>query len=361
MRISIIKNRLLVGCLFLAAGNALSASARDEVRIWTEYDTVGMIGDALQLKLCCEGPQVESVQFPFLQGAFSEGLEILPADSLDSRIETTASGMLKRTDTYRFSAYKEGLYHIPPFRFEYPLKDSLRTVTTDSAAVRFFAPVVDTTAAIKDIRPILDISGKELWAEYFDLYGRWLWILLALAAAVMLFFYFRKKRKKILPFFAPAPVPVDPLKKAIAALKALKEKELWQKNLTKEYYTELTDIFREYLAGQMGIPAIEMTNEELCAALPQALHETPELVPSLIQVLDLAALAKFAKGSPLPSDNETSYARMAEFFAERQKLKELLDEKKKNADAAAARESGEDDKDAAGTETSGTEKEAPGK
>lgn len=309
-----IKNgKFVLCCLCLLL--PLFACAQKKVQVWAQFDTTGWIGDALELRLVCRSDAPEKVNFPVLQDQISEQLQLLPQDSL--QVQTIAdgtSGLSIRTVTYRFSAYKEGVFTMPSFQFEFVRNDTLLGVSTDTGLVRFSAPVVDTLQPIRGIRPIFEVGRKELLKEYFARYGYLLWIFLALAALVAAGFYLRKRFKQNKPLFTPQKPPVPPIERAIRDLKKLQEKQLWQQGQIKEYYTELTDILRLYLSDGMQIAAIEMTNEELSEALKEALKENQEHLQALLKVLERSVLVKFAKVQPQADEHEDSMKKTADFF-----------------------------------------------
>lgn len=291
------------------------ASGQEKVHVWAEFDTSGWIGDALSLRLCCRSDAPEKVNFPVLHEQISQDLILLPEDSLcveNSR--DAASGMAVRVHRYRFSAYKEGRYTMPAFHFEFVRNDSLLQAGTDTGAVRFFTPVVDTLQPIKGLRATFEVTGKELMREYLDRYGFWLWILLGVAFCIVAGLYVRKRLSQHKPLFIPQKPPVPPVDRAVRELEKLKEKQLWQQNRIKEYYTELTDILRMYLWKGMGIPAIEMTNDELSCALRETLAQSPEQLSALLSVLERSVLVKFAKGMPQASEHEDSFSKIAGFL-----------------------------------------------
>lgn len=87
-------------------------------------------------------------------------------------------------------------------------------------------------------------------------------------------------------------------------MKQLEKKELWQKGEIKNYYSELTDIARNYIEEAIHIPAMESTTSELIAGLRMAavkknMSLTQETVENLERVLKQADLVKFAKSKPL--------------------------------------------------------------
>lgn len=306
--------KFLIIAIYMTLSSMVGVFAQTPYRVWVECDTVGLIGDPFEIRLNAEGKDVSRIQFPILQGEFCPGLEILPTDTIETKTVLAKNGNMIRTDTYRFSGYEEGLFTIPSFAFRFTIDNQELDMYSDSTHIRLFEPIIDTTQAIKDIRAIAQVSGKELWREYSRIYGKWGLLLLVVAALVVFFIYWRKRRKASLPIFKPAPAPIDPLENAFKQLSLLKEKELWQKNLTKEYYTELTDILREFLSVEKNIPATEMTNDELCEIIPSILKKEPSLGKELSQTLQLATLAKFAKATPLPEDNMNSFTSVMKFF-----------------------------------------------
>lgn len=294
---------------------ALSSPLPPPIRAWVEYDTVGMIGDAFRLRILWECEHPENVHFPILQEEFASGLQILPQDSLpiENRPSPTTGNSIGSV-SYRFSSYQEGTYSIPAFQLEYAWKDTLYRISTDSGRIRIFAPVVDTTLDIKDIRSIFDISNKELWREYFAQYGYWLWILVAIAFITVAIVFLLKRHKSGKSVLSPKKTAVPPIEKALQSLERLKEKQLWQNGRIKEYHTELTDILRLYLAEEFNISALEMTNGELC----EAIRNTPQIdkqeSDALTEVLSTATLVKFAKSKPSASQHEDSFDKVRSFL-----------------------------------------------
>ncbi|MCM1169530.1 MAG: phosphoethanolamine transferase CptA [Bacteroides sp.] len=310
-----IKDNLRSFLCLLCMGLPGLSLAQKEVRVWAEFDTSGWIGDGLELRLCCLSDAPEKVNFPILQDRISDNLQLVPEDSL--RVKTSsesATGLSLRSVSYRFSAYKEGVYTMPAFPFEFVRNDSLLQLRTDTGLVRFFAPVVDTVQPIKDIRATFEVSRRELFGEYFDRYGFWLWIVLGVAALTIAGIYLWRRFKQGKPLFVPQKPPVPPIDRALAELKTLKEKQLWQQNRVKEYYTELTDILRVYLSGGMGIAAVEMTNDELSSALKESLASEPDRLNALLSVLDRSVLVKFAKVLPPPDEHEDSFRKVSGFL-----------------------------------------------
>ncbi|MDE6308537.1 MAG: hypothetical protein K2L79_07040, partial [Bacteroidales bacterium] len=99
-------------------------------------------------------------------------------------------------------------------------------------------------------------------------------------------------------------------------LKALKNKELWQHNRVKEYYTELTDILRVFLADEYHIAAVEMTSDECIENLRRQYPDRKDDIHRLETVFRTADLVKFAKSEPQPSEHEDCFRLIWQFVAQ---------------------------------------------
>ena len=80
---------------------------------------------------------------------------------------------------------------------------------------------------------------------------------------------------------------------------------MWQQGEIKEYYSQLTDIARNYIEEAIEIPAMESTTSELITALKAAslkkkMTLSQETIRTCLErVLKQADLVKFAKSKPL--------------------------------------------------------------
>ncbi|MEG2666482.1 MAG: hypothetical protein RSA02_05645, partial [Bacteroidales bacterium] len=155
----------------------------------------------------------------------------------------------------------------------------------------------------------------EIIKEYWQKYGYLIWILLALAAVTVAVIYLLGKYKKNEPIlFVPHKPILSPQQQALKKLKELKAKKLWQQNLIKEYYTELTDIFRSYLETEYHIPAVEMTSYELSCELLRKYPNHQKEMEELSIVLQTSDLVKFAKNLPLANEHENCFAKILHFI-----------------------------------------------
>lgn len=290
-----------------------SASAAPSLRVFC--DSAAWIGDSLSLKLQYEGTDPRDVLFPVLDPQAYPSLEFFSATPERDTVYDKESGLFRLQAAYPFTIYTAGTYAIPPVSFRVFENGQILIYDTDTLWITIHEPEVDTEQAIRDIKAIQQVSAWERMGDYIRRNYLWLSaIVLALAAAGFGWYYWRRKRRDLPVFSAPKPA-VPPLDQALADLKKLKAKQLWQQNRIKEYYTELTDILRVFLAAEYRIAAIEMTSDECLEALRTNYPERKEDIRNLGLVFRTADLVKFAKGEPQPSEHEDCFRLIWRFVA----------------------------------------------
>ena len=118
-----------------------------------------------------------------------------------------------------------------------------------------------------------------------------------------------------------APKPAHEI--ALNKLKALSEKELWQKGMLKEYQSELTYIVREYLEKRYDIHALESTTAEIIRELKNE-DISEDHKTQLSDMFRMADMVKFAKATP-SLDIQSKLLNEAESFVSNTK-KEIVAE-----------------------------------
>ena len=97
---------------------------------------------------------------------------------------------------------------------------------------------------------------------------------------------------------------IPPYDKAVGDLENLRQQKLWQSGKVKEYFSSLTDIAREYIEGQFGVNAVEMTTDDILEEV-KPLHFSQETYNKLKETMEVADLVKFAKYSAANLESET--------------------------------------------------------
>ena len=245
------------------------------------------IGAEFKLTLKTNVDTLSKVTFPAFKNFGA--LEVIQEYPTDTIAQGDRYELVKK---YGLTQFDSGRYMVPRL----PVIINGKPHFSDSIRVEVANVAVDTLKQkmydIKDIVPVKDEIGD--W---------WIYLLLLIAIGAggyFLYHYLKKKQALKADEFAYK----TPIEKATMLLQTLEKKELWQKGEVKTYYSELTDIARNYIEEAIHIPAMESTTSELIVALRAAsvqkkMSLTPETVENLERVLRQADLVKFAKSKPL--------------------------------------------------------------
>ena len=271
--------------LFLLLSTAVFAQQRQVV---TSIDTLkNKIGAEFKLSIKTTVDASSKVIFPNLKNVGAlEVIRSYPVDTakIDGRYE-----LIKK---YGLTQFDSGRYVVPSIKIFINSKPFM----TDSLLVEVANVQVDTLKQkmfdIKDIAPAENPIGN--WWKYL------LIIALIIGIGAFIYWFLKKHQEKKLQ----AAIIKTPIEKATTLLDTLEKKELWQKGEVKAYYSELTDIARNYIEEAIEIPAMESTTSELiqglrAASVKKKMTLSQEIIENLERVLKQADLVKFAKSKPL--------------------------------------------------------------
>lgn len=246
------------------------------------------IGSQFNLTLKTTVDTLSHVVFPEVNN-FGR-LEVLGSYPIDTIKKNATYELVKR---YGLTQFDSGKYTIPSL----PILINNKSFLTDSLFIEVSNVVVDTLKqGMYDIKPIIEVpsTNKTIW-KYILIF--FLVIGVVVALIYWLLKKYRKKKEKEIIYSSP-------IEKASSLLRSLEQKELWQKGEIKSYYSELTDIARNYIEEALELPAMESTTNELIIGLHSIIIKKkmllyPETLQNLEHVLKNADLVKFAKSKPL--------------------------------------------------------------
>ena len=274
------------------------------------------IGDQVKLDLTVTVPTRSLVQWPILLDTLTGNVEILRKSGLDTVSSDKNKFTLKQE--LLITSFDSGSYVIPPISFKYTQKGDTLTYFTKTLPLNLDVQTVQTDPS-KDIKPIKPpLSAPVTFREMLPWIGIWL---LILVIAVLVNYYIKKRKQKAPVVTSRLKTTIPPFEAAIEALESLRLKKLWQSGRVKEYYSEMTEIVREYIELRFPVRALEMTTTEINAALWQT-DVTSNSREKLYQTLILADLVKFAKEQPLPLENDLSLNQCVDFVRETRPRKE---------------------------------------
>lgn len=288
--------KLKLYILFILLSTSLFAQ-----KVTTSVDkTKNKIGAEFQLTLKTEVDTLSKVKFPNAKNFGA--LEVIQSYKMDTIKKNDRYELIKK---YGLTQFDSGKYTIPSLK----VFVNGKPILSDSIMVEVNAVVVDTLKQkMYDIKDIAQVDSP--------LGSWWIYLLILLVIAVIGFFVYRFIKKRQNRVKVEEVVYKSPIEKATSLLQQLETKELWQKGEVKNYYSELTEIARNYIEEEINIPAMESTTSELIEGLRNAakhkkLKLSNETVSNLEKVLMQADLVKFAKTKPLDYEMEEDKKRIS--------------------------------------------------
>lgn len=272
-----------------------------------------LIGQQLHMTLRVEQPANLQVLWPNWNDTIIKGVEIVEIVKTDT-VFSANKDKVTFTRDYLLTSFDSGGYTIPPIAFRGTAGRDTETVFTEPLFLMVDKPAVDTSKGIRDIKGPVEIPFD--WREYLP------YILAAMGAVVVLVvviylivYYIRKRRARRAALPVPEAPPVPPHLVALQALEELGKKQLWQQGKAKQYYTELTDILRDYLRDVYKINAPEMLTEEIVQHM-KFKHVTDAQRTVIRSVLTLADMVKFAKVKATDTENLQAFDAVTGFVQE---------------------------------------------
>lgn len=267
--------------------------------IQTDIDTtVARIGDVLNLNIISQNAGDRIVVFPDIQ----------ETESMEIRNKTI---LAKRHKPYQVNFqivfWDTGSFQIPPYPVKILKSDSTNdlTIETDPIDIKIISML--TGAEDTNLRPIKDPVALKKYINWY----RWILAVILFLLLLTVLILWQKRIKK------------EPLKKievseyqsakdiAVARLNDLKK--LISSN-NKTFYSQLSFIVREFIENKFYIRALEMTTGEISKFESDYDLEKDNFI-TIINLLNRADLAKFAKYEFIVQDREEDYKWMLNFIS----------------------------------------------
>jgi ribosomal protein S6 len=289
------KIRFLLSFIVFASFCSGMARAQIEVTlsIKPERDTI-IIGDQATLEVSVIAPKDEVIIFPDFKEKLTEGIELIEATAVDTL--KSKDGKSKHWERkYRITSFDEGRYHFKGFPVLKVTPSGVDTLYSSNEIVL----IVKTVELDENFQPY-DVKDIKTYPSQW-----WLWggiaaiaALLVTALAAFIVKKYRRNDKTV-------KLKINPYSWAMYELDKLKTSNL-SSTQTKEYYSQLTDIVREYIELQTNVSAMEKTSDEILSLLPDTIFNSEELLQNIRDLFSVADLVKFAKYPASTFECETS-------------------------------------------------------
>lgn len=204
---------------------------------------------------------------------------------------TDGAGVYTMRQTLLFTSFDSGTWKFPSFPVTISSPDKgAKTILSDSLFIQVGYSPSDSTEALRDIKPIMNVFVVDRTWIYYAI-----GVLILLILAWIIFKYFKNRKKKAPPVFNTKLSAYD------EAIKALKE--LQQSGAeAKSYHSRLSDIFKRYYSRKTNLNLMSATTSDLLMGLQQHTR-SQDIVSTAAEVLRVADAVKFAKFQPTENEN----------------------------------------------------------
>jgi hypothetical protein len=290
-------------------------SFAQEIKATAKLDSNAIqIGQQVKLQLSVQyrvdkGKQIK-IQWPQITDTIRKEVEVVNQSKIDTIIpDKNNPFQFIQSKILYITSFDSGYWAIPPFKFI--INDDTNGILTDALLLQVNTVAVDTTQAIKDIKP--PFAENYTWLDWLKDHMYIVYWTIAGILIIVISIYVIRYLQKIKPPMVLVETPKIPAHIiAYEKLEKLKNDKLWQEGKLKQYHSSLTDILREYIENRFKIQALEQTTDEILYAFRNVAIDD-ESKSKLKQVLILADLVKFAKEEPLSTENEMSLTNSYDF------------------------------------------------
>ncbi|MGB4655318.1 MAG: hypothetical protein WBH98_07795 [Bacteroidales bacterium] len=296
-----------VVCLLFANNKAYTQQA------YAKVDTNSIrIGEQINMQVSVTVPKSTKLLWYAISDTISKNIEVINSQPIDT-LKTENDKFVNYTQNITITSFDTGVHVIPPFAVKMQNDSNINSfaeIFTQPIPIQVFSVSVDTTKAIKDIKPIMraPVTFREVIPYVL--------IAIGVVALVLLVIYLVnriKKDKPILPIKRKPQLPAWEI--ALNELEKLRNKRLTEQNKIKTYYTELVDIFRQYLKNRFDIDAMEMLSHQIIDSCAD-LEIDSNLTDKVNTLLNTSDLVKFAKVLPSETENANSFNTVKQFVLE---------------------------------------------
>ena len=280
-----------------------------------------LIADTFGVWVSASIPEGAAFELPTWSSGNMGGFNI---HSLGSPVQDNYQGNQQFLQRLTVQAFDTGKTLLGPVELGYQFEgDSMRSVSSDSIYVQVVLREPIDSNKVYDIYEPLSVkySIKDMLKE-----PKWRFLFIALAALILaligflIWWYLRKRKQQI----EEGPkLPAHEI--AFRKLQKLEQDKIWQKGEVKHYYSDLTNIIREYLENRYGIRAMEETTDEILDNISRAEMGSGSR-ERMKDLLNLSDMVKFAKEEPGPHDHQRSLENAREFVKETREVIEEIEE-----------------------------------
>ena len=301
--------KILLFVLALALGS-LTCRAQDDgtLRSRLSRDSI-LIGDQIEWTIDLQLSPGEGARVSKPGETPVPGVEALGEMSLDTLSQK--KGVLNLRGRIILTSFDSGSYVLPPLYVLLARTDgTIDTLEYAGPTLAVNTIPIDTAT----FQPY-DIKGQIRYPLTFKEVIPWVGLALLVAALIWLLVRWIRLRRQNRDFFGKPVVKDPPHIVALRSLEKTRSQKLWQTGKQKQFYTQVTDALRQYIAARYEVPALEQTSAEMFQDLEDKAID-PALTDSLKDLFTTADFVKFAKHAATDQENENAIPTAVRFVNE---------------------------------------------
>ena len=291
--------------IYLMLGVVPALSSAQNVNVKAEVDSMMMwIGQqtGLHIEVTCDAGQ--EVSFPAYRDTIVNGLEIIPPVVTDTQYINDDKRMVI-TRNYLVTCFDSALIYIPYI----PVKVDGQEYQSNRLALAFISYDIPEEDEKNIFGPKENMKTPVKLYEVKGLLLYWLLAAITIIGAIYLIIRYRDDKPIIRRIKVEPKVPAHI--RAISEIEELRQSGGPHNEDAKAYYTQLTDILREYINDRFGFNATEMTSYEILERLEES--QDKESLSELRDLLSTSDMVKFAKFKPMLNENDRNLVNALEF------------------------------------------------
>lgn len=278
---------LLLGVLGAEAQETATLLSRDTI----------LIGDQIEWIIPLQLKEGEKFFLEDIANPPARGVEIIKGLEIDTI--SCKKGLLDIQGRVILTSFDSGSYFLPPLiAMIERTSGKVDTLYMDGPTLEVTTVPIDTATYV-----IKDIKGQIRYPLTFREVLPWAGLALLLAAAVYALVRFIRLRRENRTFFGKPIVKDPPHIVALRSLDKIRRQKLWQNDRQKQFYTEVTDTLRQYVADRYDIVAMERPSAEMLADLKKQDIDA-KMFEDIERMFATSDLVKFAKFEASAEENE---------------------------------------------------------
>lgn len=280
-----------------------------------------LIADQVRYGFRLDGLQEGSgLRLPEWKEDDADSLMVVRSWQLDTVGVKKKAGLMDVEASVILAPFEEGVYRLPDIPVVRELPDGqVDTLIFKGLELDVRTMPVDTAA----FKPH-DIKRQIRYPVTFKEIALYVGIVLIAAGIIALIVWLIVRRRRRLS--GEGVVKDPPYIVALRKLDRYRGNRLWAPEKQKQFYSGVTDVLREYIAGRFGVGAMEMTTAEIFDGLKDS-GIAPELMDETKELFLTSDLVKFAKMTVSDDENVKAVPTAVRFVTATWKEEEKVEEK----------------------------------